>query len=316
MGRSPVPVAVVGSVNEDVIIQADGHRVNSLGGVLFTGGALARLVGPSLGLDVRLVARIGERQLPSVQAAAANLPGLRLDTIRTYSGTGFRCRIDYDADGSKRETLLGDVPALTIQELAPCLRQAQALIVNFITGFEMDLPALQAARRIVRGMILMDLHSLCLSRDGEGQRHLRPLPGWQAWLACADVVQMNESEARMLGAGSGRSGAITFAHSALSYGPRVVVVTLSTDGAIGAWRDDQGQIHTTYQPACPMVEPVVDTTGCGDVFLAGLSARLLAGGDVPSALRWGALAAARKCTQPGLSGLEGLTPESMFPEEV
>ncbi|MBT3344842.1 MAG: carbohydrate kinase family protein [Gemmatimonadetes bacterium] len=302
-------------MNEDTIVQADGRTTHDLGGVLFTAGALARM-GKAIGLEPWLVTRVGEAQRARIEKEAVRLQGLRFDTMLSVPGAGYRCNIRYAADGTKSEVLEGHVPALSIRDLAPCLRTMQGLVVNFITGFEMDLSTLQAARRIVCGPILMDLHSLTLSRNAQGQRQPRRLPRWRAWFGCADIVQMNQSEAQLLGAGPDVEGAMRFARTALAWGPRAVVVTLSTAGAIAAWREEGEQIHTTHEPAYPIDAETVDTTGCGDVFLAGLSARLLTGGDVPSALRWGARAAAEKCSQPGLSGLDCVAPESMFLNEV
>ncbi len=311
----PVEVAVVGCVNEDTVVQADGRTTHDLGGVLFTAGALARL-GEGIGLQPWLVTRVSQTQRTMIQACESRLKGLRLDAMMSVPGEGYRCTIRYAPDGTKSEILEGQVPSLSVRELAPILRAVQGLVVNFITGFEMDLATLQAARRMFHGQILMDLHSLTLSRDAQGRRQARVLPQWQGWLGCADVVQMNESEAQLLGAGPGIAGTTQFARHALAWGPRVMVVTLSTSGAIAAWRDKGGRIHTTHEPVARFDEEVVDTTGCGDVFLAGLSARLLTGSDVPSALRWGVQVAGRKCLRPGLSGLDCIAPESMFLNEV
>jgi fructoselysine 6-kinase len=78
-------------------------------------------------------------------------------------------------------------------------------------------------------------------------------------------------------------------------GAEIAVVTLGPGGSLahsaaGAWR----------QPAIPV--DVVDSLGAGDAFIAGVIAALLAGDDVPSALRAGAQAGADACTRVGLAG--------------
>jgi sulfofructose kinase len=45
--------------------------------------------------------------------------------------------------------------------------------------------------------------------------------------------------------------------------------------------------------------PVVDTTGCGDVFHGAYAACLASGGDVPTAVRFATVAASLKTRQPG-----------------
>jgi fructoselysine 6-kinase len=78
-------------------------------------------------------------------------------------------------------------------------------------------------------------------------------------------------------------------------GAEIAVVTLGPAGSLahsaaGAWR----------QPAIPV--EVVDSLGAGDAFIAGVIAALLAGRDVPAALRAGAHAGAEACTRVGLAG--------------
>ena len=62
----------------------------------------------------------------------------------------------------------------------------------------------------------------------------------------------------------------------------IVVLTLGAEGSIAFTRD---AVHT--QEALP-VETVIDTTGCGDAFQAGFTARYLRTKDVPASLRAGA----------------------------
>jgi sugar/nucleoside kinase (ribokinase family) len=65
-----------------------------------------------------------------------------------------------------------------------------------------------------------------------------------------------------------------------------VVVTLGADGAL--WTDGQRREHVAAVPAT-----VVDTTGAGDAFTAGLLTARLAGAPPREALAAGARAAAR-----------------------
>ena len=314
MSPTAMRVGVLGSVNEDSVVQADGSVSGDLGGVLFTAGALA-ILGQDQQIEPWLLTRIGSPQMEKVQTRMSAFPTLQLGVVETCDGAGYHCQIEYDADGAKQERLLGDVPPLTIRDVACHLRGLHALVVNFITGYELELATLQAIRRVLKGQIVMDLHSLTLARDTEGRRSQRTLPRWRAWVGCADVLQMNEQEAASLGARGGLEGAVEFARTLLSFGPMAVVVTLSTRGAVGAWRDPAGFVRSHHQPALEAGDGVVDTTGCGDVFLAGLSADLMKGGSLPSALKLAASAAARKCARPGLAGLECLVPTSMLSQE-
>lgn len=79
----------------------------------------------------------------------------------------------------------------------------------------------------------------------------------------------------------------------LSRGPEAVVITLGPDGATG-FRGDE----VIHQPAIP-VEPIVDTTGAGDVFHGAFAYGLALGYDLRENLRFSAAVAALKCRQLG-----------------
>jgi len=69
-----------------------------------------------------------------------------------------------------------------------------------------------------------------------------------------------------------------------------VPLLVATRGADGAIAIEQGKRWET--PAEPQ-GPVIDTTGAGDLFAAGLLAGLAMGRDLPTCLRMGSIAAGR-----------------------
>lgn len=76
------------------------------------------------------------------------------------------------------------------------------------------------------------------------------------------------------------------------YGPSTVVVTEGTDGSTGF---ENGKF--CKQPAYKVT--TVDTTGAGDAFHTGYLYGLLSEYDIKDRLKWGAAAAALKCTKSG-----------------
>jgi sugar/nucleoside kinase (ribokinase family) len=75
---------------------------------------------------------------------------------------------------------------------------------------------------------------------------------------------------------------------------RAVVVTC---GARGSWYIEAGMTQAAHQPAVRV--PVVDTTGCGDVFHGAYAAGLVKGMDLQSRVRFAGVAAALKATRRG-----------------
>jgi ribokinase len=103
-----------------------------------------------------------------------------------------------------------------------------------------------------------------------------------------DLVRANRDELRALTGGDDPRGLLGLASE--------VVVTLGADGAV--WTDGAREERVPAEPA-----EVVDTTGAGDAFVAGLLAARTPGADPRAALaagcRAGALAVARLGGRPG-----------------
>ena len=101
-------------------------------------------------------------------------------------------------------------------------------------------------------------------------------------LALCDIVTPNEHEVELLGG----------VDRLRSLGARAVIVTLGADGADLHTADGVTHIE-------PFTVSPVDTTGAGDCFSGALCARLSAGDDLPTAMRFAAAAAALSTTVPG-----------------
>src|SRR5207244_12314592 len=87
----------------------------------------------------------------------------------------------------------------TWPELGPMVADLDALYLNFISGYEMDLPTARLLRHSFRRFLYADLHSLFLGKEPDGTRVPRPLPQAPAWFGCFDYVQLNEEELAQLG---------------------------------------------------------------------------------------------------------------------
>lgn len=109
---------------------------------------------------------------------------------------------------------------------------------------------------------------------------VKPLP--DSLLALCDIVTPNQHEVELLGG----------VDRLRSLGAKAVIVTRGADGA---------DLHTAdgVTHVDPFQVSPVDTTGAGDCFSGALCARLAAGDDLPTAMRFAAAAAALSTTVPG-----------------
>ncbi len=222
-----------------------------------------------------------------------------------------RVVLRYESRERRCERMEGGVPHWTWEELGPLVRDVDAIYANFISGFEMSLGTAQALRHGFAGPIYADLHSLFLGMRHDGLRMLQPLPGADEWLACFDVVQLNEDELRQLGGGN---DSLEVAASVLARGVSLLAVTLGPHGVVYVAAPgftglapppearSLGDAVTTARIEAPAID-VLDPTGCGDVFGAALCAGLLRAEPVETALREANRLAARNAVYRGASSL-------------
>lgn len=228
-----------------------------------------------------------------------------------------RVELRYQSDERRSEILTGGVPAWSWLGLKPLLSGLDALYVNFISGWELDLETLQLLRQHYRGPIYCDLHSVLLAIQPDGLRTPRPLSQVAEWCRCVDFLQVNEDEMALMAADP-----MALAATALNEGVRCLSVTLGSRGVVYFASSDfdgirdvkpQKRADASYGPIRTALVPAErppdvglafgDPTGCGDVWGATYFSRLLAGDKLAHAMHVALVAAARNVCHRGASGL-------------
>ncbi len=310
-------VGVLGTFVWDVIHGRDARTapIQEWGGITY---ALAGF-DASLPDDWEMVpiVKVGEDLAGEARAFLSSLRKVAPDARPvTVPYPNNRVELRYHDDARRSEVLTGGVPGWTWQGLQPLLAGLDALYVNLISGFELDLETATLLRQHYRGPIYCDLHSLVLAVQPSGLRTLQPLPRVAEWCRCFDVLQVNEDELSMMA-----PDGLALAATALANGVQALVVTLGARGAVyfapahflrladrvagpppmavssGALRTEL--LATTAE----QVRVKGDPTGCGDVFGATYFSRLLAGDIITDALRAAVAAAARNVEHRGATGL-------------
>jgi hypothetical protein len=227
-----------------------------------------------------------------------------------------RVELVYREGARLTERLSGGVPPWGWGGLSPRLGLCDALYVNFISGFEMELETARSLKIGFGGPVWADLHSLFLGVGAGGLRVPRPLPAWADWLHSFDAVQMNEDEFHLLGEAVGDPWALAGAVVGAELG--LLTVTLGARGAAYVasggfdpdpmgWPGARGRLGDPGPVRSGRVETTPaeggDPTGCGDVWGATAFARLLAGDDLDSALGKAGELAGRNVRHRGARGL-------------
>jgi len=308
-------LGVVGTLVWDRILDRDGRTepVEEWGGI---GYALAAL-GAAMpeGWQVLPILKVGRDLAEEGRRFLRSIPRVSDSAVVVVPEPNNRVELRYEDQIRRTERLVGGVPPWTWPELAPVVEMCDALYVNFISGFEMELDTAQALRRGYRGPTYADFHSLFLGLNRQGFRVPRALEAWAAWLRCFDAVQMNEDEFELLGA---RGDPWQLAAGALGPDLKLITVTLGAKGAAYvtsagldpdpmSWRSEPrvAVAERAHSGRVPPREGVRtgDPTGCGDVWGAVTFARLLAGDGLEAAMAEANRLAGRNVEHRGARGL-------------
>jgi pfkB family carbohydrate kinase len=309
-------VGVIGSFVWDVIHGRDPRSapVEEWGGITYALG----------GLDAALPDDWEIVPIIKVGSDLADRAAHFLTTLRHIAGDARpievpypnnRVELRYYSDERRSEMMRGGVPGWNWLGLKPALDAARldALYINFLSGWELDLETTQLLRRHVAGPIYCDLHMMAWSVEPSGLRKLRPISHVREWCECFDFLQVNEDEMAMLA-----PDPMALAATALHAGVRCLVVTLGKRGVVyfaapdferlgdlrGARRlgASAGPVRTALVPT-PRTLADGDPTGCGDVWGATYFSRLLAGDNFGDAILAAHRAAARNVEYRGATGL-------------
>jgi hypothetical protein len=308
-------VGVIGSFVWDVIHGRDPRDapVEEWGGITYALGALDAAL-PSDWEFVPIV-KVGSDLAQSAREFVADLERASPDAAPIeVPHPNNRVVMHYQSDERRCEHLKGGVPGWSWLGLKPLLAGLDALYINLISGFELDLETAQLIRQHFRGPIYCDIHSLLLAVQPNGLRTLQPLANPAAWCRCFDLIQVNEDEMNMMSSDPMALASIAFAEGVSS-----VAITLGNRGVIyfaapGFERlsdlrepglaAKSGAIRTAKLPAkAPRHLGPGDPTGCGDVWGATYFSRLLAGDKLDAAIDRALDAAARNVDHRGARGL-------------
>ena len=318
-------VGVIGTFVWDVIHgrQPRAVPVEEWGGITYALGAFDAALPPDW--EIVPIMKVGADLAPRATEFISSLRRMAPDAaLVEVPSPNNRVELRYHSAERRTEVVTGGVPGWTWVGLKPLLDTARldALYVNFLSGWELDLETAQLLRQHFGGPIYCDLHMLVMAVQPTGLRTPRPLPNVAAWCGCFDVLQLNEDEVAMTA-----PDPMALSATALAAGVSCLVVTLGRRGAIyfaaagfesladlpprgglaTAPRGGTGRLGPARTALIPgeaaRVTDGGDPTGCGDVWGATYFSRLLAGDKFVDAIRAAHRAGARNVEHRGATGL-------------
>ncbi len=251
-------------------------------GVEASGGSAGNTIAGvgSFGGRAAYVGKVADDQLGRVFARDMRANGVRFDTPPLKDGlaTG-ACMINVTPDGQRTMcTFLGAANQLTVADIDPAVIEAAA--VTYLEGYLFDPAEARAAFAEAASLAHAAGRqvSITLSDSFVVERHREALLDF---LGSVDVLFANEAELTAL-----FETDFDAAAAAVRGRCRLAAVTRSEKGSVLITPEE-----THAVPAAP-VDKVVDTTGAGDQYAAGVLFGLARGLPLPECGRLGSLAAA------------------------
>jgi sugar/nucleoside kinase (ribokinase family) len=293
------------------------ERMEGWGGIAYALSALAAALPDTW--EIVPILKVGDDVAERAEELLHTLRNIAPETaLVVVPEPNNRSELRYISDERRTELLSGHTPAWDWSELEPSLgaHNLDALYVNFLSGWELDLDAAKRMRAAFRGPIYADLHMLLWVAQSNGMRALQPLPRAAEWYGCFDFVQVNEHEMATLSHSPEELAAEAFRQGALctvvTLGSRGAVYFASPQLAIANISAAREHLVTMESAQSELMEPLtvrdgasIDPTGCGDVWGATYFSRLLLGDTPGAAIIVANEAAGRNATWRGVSGLAG-----------
>jgi len=298
-------IGVIGTFIRDTIITLDNREVVSIGGLYHTLAYLASLVTGET--TVWPLCNVGADFYEAVTTALSSFgTHLRFDLMRQVPVPNTQVTLVYRSAETRDEFTTAPMAAIGADEV-PALAHVDAVLINMITGEDVELAALQTLRAQPQPpTIYLDLHSLALGIDANGKRYYRRSPDWQQWVTSVDILQLNEREAATLAGleeDPADSDLVAFGERLVASGLLACHLTLASRGSLLCYRDGDRIRHEFFKPLTTFYP--VDIIGCGDAFGAAFLTSWLKGVDLRMATQF-----ANNVAALNTSFMGSLTPDS------
>lgn len=135
-----------------------------------------------------------------------------------------------------------------------------AILINMITGSDLNLDDLKLIRKKSNAIIFLDVHTLTRPMNEDGRRVYKKIDNFNEWAENVDLLQANEVEFNCL---SKNNNEFHIAREILDYGVKIILVTKGTKG-VRLYSKINSEIISFFISS-ELINKT-NTVGCGDTF--------------------------------------------------
>jgi len=308
-------VAVLGPIPRDRIVTHRDEVLVKYGCALYTVAALSALMEPTD--RICPIVHVRKQDEEPIKELLAPMPNVDLTGIRSDTDRGDIVELNYEDQNRRIERQTGFMPPITPDDVSGLL-DSDAFVCVPISDYEVPCATLAFIKQNSSATIILDAHGPTNTCTRTGERVHKFWFERDLWLPHIDILKMNLQEAGCSWFASeytreqletppeiGLDELPKLAGHCLDRGVKAVCVTLDQHGCVIYFRDEAGKTQEHFVKRIP-VGKVVDTTGCGDSFAAGLAFGYLHTGDFVRACQYGNAMGAQRCTDSRLDVYSGL----------
>src|SRR3954464_9970005 len=297
-------VVVLGPIPRDQIVTHTGDQFEKYGCALYTAVALSALLDPGDTIvPICHVRRRDEAPIKEILSAYRNIDTSGITSAHDQGDVVELRYIEHNRRAERQTSFMNPILPGDLDEVL----DADVFVCVPITHYEVSQPTLRHIKEHnSSAIIVLDAHGPTTTLTRSGERHPRVWADREGWLPYIDILKMNLEEASSTWLGESpelmadppslsHDELRDLAQHCLDRGVGAVSVTLDERGCVVFYRQSSGEIASEIVDRIE-VGRVVDATGAGDSFAAGLGFGYLEFRDYVVACQYGNAMGAQRCT--------------------